>query len=102
MTNQDQLYLETKQEQQPSVATNQDKAYYWLGQAELWRQRIGDAEARLEAACRSGKTKMSDEQIQYRVYSAAKENFGYGRAERKLESAEKRATMYATFALLEK
>jgi hypothetical protein len=82
--------------------TNREEAYFWLKEAELWLGRIKDAEDRFEAACRHGKTKMSDEQIQVRVYSAAKENFGYQRAVRKLEAAEKRAIMYAMFALLEK
>jgi TolA-binding protein len=82
--------------------TNQEQAYYWLGQAEIWRQRLGDAEARFDAACRAGKTKMSEEAIQVRIATAAKDNFGYQRAASKLEAAEKRATMYALFALMEK
>ena len=81
--------------------SNRENAYYWLKEAETWLQRISEAESKFEAACRTGRTKMSDEQIQVRVYSAAKDNFGYQRAARKLESAERRASMYALFALLD-
>lgn len=81
--------------------TNVEQARYWLKEAETWLQRIKDAEDKFEAACRTGKTRMSDEEVQYRIYSTAKDNFGYQRAERKLEAAERRATMYALFALLD-
>lgn len=81
--------------------SNRENAYYWLKEAETWLQRISDAESKFEAACRTGKTNMSDEQIQVRVYTAAKDNFGYQRAARKLEAAERRASMYALFALLD-
>jgi len=83
------------------AVTNEEQARYWLGQAEYWRQQIGDAEARFEEACKTGKTKMSVEQIRYRVYSASKENFGYQYAGRQMKSAQERATMYALFALLD-
>lgn len=81
--------------------SNKEEAYHWLKQAEMWLQRIKDAEERFEKACRAGKTRLSDEEVQYRVYAAAKENFSYQRAGRKLEAAERRATMYALFALLD-
>lgn len=81
--------------------TNAEQARYWLKEAETWRERIGDAEARFEAACRTGRTRLSEEEIQYKVYAASKENFGYQRAARKLEATERRATMYALFALLD-
>lgn len=81
--------------------TNEEQARYWLEEAEMWLQRIAEAENRFEAACRTGRTRMSDEEVQYRIYSTAKDNFGYQRAGRKLEAAERRATMYALFALLD-
>lgn len=81
--------------------SNAEQARYWLKQAETWLQRIKDAEEKFEKACRTGKTRMSDEEVQYRVWSTAKDNFGYQRASRRLESAERRATMYALFALLD-
>lgn len=81
--------------------TNTEQARYWLKEAETWLQRIQDAEERFEKAVRSGRTRLSDEEVQYKVYSAAKDNFGYQRAGRKLEAAERRATMYALFALLD-
>lgn len=81
--------------------TNRENAYYWLKEAETWLQRISDAESKFEAACRAGKTRLSDEEVQYRVYTVAKDNFGYQRAARRLEAAERRASMYALFALLD-
>lgn len=81
--------------------TNEEQARYWLEEAETWLQRITEAEDRFEAACRTGRTRMSDEEVQYRVWSTGKDNFGYQRAGRKLEAAERRATMYALFALLD-
>lgn len=82
--------------------TNQEQAYFWLTQAEQWRQVLGDAEDRFKAALTTGKTKFSEDEINYRIWSAAKDNFNYQRAGRKLEATERRATMYALFALLEK
>lgn len=81
--------------------TNAEQARFWLKEAEMWLERVSSAENRFEAACRSGRTRLSDEEVQYRVYSAAKDNFGYQRASRKVEAAERRATMYALMALLD-
>lgn len=81
--------------------TNAEQARFWLKEAEVWLQRMSDAEERFEKAIRSGRTRLSDEEVQYRIYSTAKDNFSYQRADRKYAAAERRATMYGIMALLD-
>lgn len=81
--------------------TNAEQARRWLKEAETWLGRIERAEEGMEWEMRNVRPNISAEEVQYGIYAAAKDNFGYQRAGRKLAAAQERATMYGIMALLD-